>query len=129
MREEPLNTPVTQQACQDLVDTLPGAALLVSRHRQIKAANAQSLRELDEHHALQRMGDQLRARDPSDVVPLHRACDTATRLGKRVKFRLGGRARSLLVQLTPWPTQPSVGEERLLLVQWWCHSPPAPPRR
>ena len=73
-----------------MLDEVDYGMLLVSHDGRVLHANRVARKELDARHALQLLGDQLRARHPQDVAPLREALDGAAARGLRRMVTLGG---------------------------------------
>jgi DNA-binding CsgD family transcriptional regulator len=83
--QDPLRRLVTA-----MLDEVDYGMLLVTHDAHVLHANRVARQELDNRHALQLLGEQLRVRRPQDVAPLREALDGAARRGLRRMLSLGG---------------------------------------
>ncbi len=98
-----------------MLDEVDYGMLLVTATARVLHANSKARRELDASHPLQLLGDQLRVRQPEDVVPLREAIDAAARRGLRRLLTMGRSEHAAGVAVVPLPSLDS-DEPALTLV-------------
>lgn len=97
----PIDVPPMGRLLARALDELDYGILLLDAAGTVLHLNHRARRLLGGDHALQLLGQQLRARDPRDVAPLYEALHAAAERGLRKLLPLGERESRMLASLVP----------------------------
>jgi DNA-binding CsgD family transcriptional regulator len=104
-------SPLPQPWLSGVLDELDVAVVVVDGDGQLCHANRRARHELTADHPLQLFAGRIRAREASDVAPLHQALLAAQTGGRRRLLTLDGSGEALSLAVVPVP-----GSEQLVML-------------
>lgn len=91
-----------------VLDELDVGIVIADAEGQLVHANRRARHELTADHPLQLFAGRVRAREASDVAPLHQALSGAAQAGRRRLLTLDASGEALTLAVVPVPEQPEL---------------------